>query len=250
MKIFSGNTSFIRIFILGRTFLLGFAAAIVLIGGICQITAAVTEKQPEIPPLENRPLLGPDPATYLFFEVNFVYRPKAEKEFKPLTPGSVLQSGDYYKIIFTPNNDTYVYIFQIDSAGKMYRLFPMEKFGEVIVNNFNPVKSGQTYYIPAKNKSFILDQQTGVETIYFMASQKRDAMLEAPLQQRDQQNELAIIDQLLDMADKTKNPVSVAASENARKITWQETGLTFSVLQQRLENMCDGCVYVITFTHQ
>jgi hypothetical protein len=250
MKILAVNKSFNIMVILWGTFILGFAAIIVFIGGICQVTAVITEKQPEPPLFEDRQLIMPDTSTYLFFEVNFVYRPQAENVFKPLTPGSVLHSGDYYKIIFTSQNDTYVYVFQIDSAGKMDRLFPMESFGGVTVNNFNPVKSGQTYYLPAKDKSFILDQQTGTETIYFLASQKRDEMLEAPLQRRDQRNELAIIDQLLEMADKAKNNVSVASSEIARKITWQETGLTFSVLQQRLENLCDGCVFVITFTHQ
>ncbi len=59
----------------------------------------------------------------------------------------------------------------------------MERFGEVVVNNFNPVQAGTTYYLPAESKSFMLDEQTGTETIYFLASRQRDVDLEDQYQQ-------------------------------------------------------------------
>jgi hypothetical protein len=231
-----------------RLFFWGCLAAFFIFGNQPNF-AAIAQKTSD-PSLFDQPTPQQlKPMGYFLFDVGFVYRLQNEHEFRSLTPGNVLHSGDYFKIIFTPTTDTFVYIFQIDSAGKIFRLFPMEKFGDVVVNNFNPAKTNQTYYIPAKDKSFVLDQQTGTETIYFLASQKRDPMLEAPLQQQAQ-NELAVIDQLLDLAGKMKNPATLTASETARKIVWQETGLTFSILQQRLENLCDGCVYILTFTHQ
>ncbi len=66
-----------------------------------------------------------------------------------------------------------------------------------------------------------------------------------------QKDELAIIDQLLELAEKTRDIASVVfdPDENVT-ISWQKEGLTFSVLQQHLENMCDGCVFMLTFEHR
>lgn len=199
---------------------------------------------------------------YLWFSINYVYRAGGQGNFEPLREGSVLHSGDHYKIIFTPTEDCYIYIFQIDSAQKIYQLFPMERFGEVVVNNFNPVQAGKTYYLPAESKSFVLDQQTGTETIYFLASHQRDVDLEdqyqqywQALQQPQPQNELLQeqleqLDQLLTYAMEFKGKARIITSTKEVSTTWQEAGQKFSVLQQRLENMCDGCVYVIRFEHR
>ncbi len=188
---------------------------------------------------------------YLSFDINFVYRVKADIEFQPLTEDSVLHSGDYYKIIFTPKQDSYVYIFQIDSSGKIYRLFPMKRFDGVTVDNFNPLKAGRTYYIPAEYQSFILDEQTGIERIYFLSSQKRDAALEVPIQGDNVSDELAIIDQLLELAERSKGIASVASDPaETEEVIWQEGDRQYSVLRERLQDMCDGCVYELIFEHQ
>ncbi len=114
----------------------------------------------------------------LDFKINHVYRTGGKGNVKQLTNGGALHSGDYYKIIFTPDEDCDVYIFQLDSANKLFRLFPMNRFGGVTVNNFNPVKGGKTYHIPAQDKSFELDEQKGPETIYFIATRQKDVVLE------------------------------------------------------------------------
>lgn len=196
---------------------------------------------------------------FLAFKINYVYRSGGKGEFKQLKDDSVLDSGDHYKIIFTPTKDCYVYIFQVDSANKIYQLFPMESFGGVVVNNFNPAQARRTYYIPAEKKSFILDQQTGVERIYFLSSRERDIKLEEQYQQylESQQHktnldrQLDELDQLLQYAMEVKGEADLVSDPaETEKDTWEEGGQTFSVLQRRLENMCDGCAYVLTFTHR
>jgi hypothetical protein len=221
-------------------------------------------EQPKETDLENsfRPVFTPvpdSPANYLLFKINYVYRSGGKGDFKQLTDGGVLRSGDHYKIIFTPTVTCYVYIFQIDSANKIYRLFPMESFGGVTVNNFNPVRDGKTYYIPAEKKSFVLDQQIGAEKIYFLSSRQRDPeleqqyeqYLEAQGQKSDLEQQLVQIDQVLQYAMEVRERGNVVfdPAETERN-TWEEEGQTFSVLQQRLENLCDGCVYVLTFRHE
>jgi hypothetical protein len=73
-------------------------------------------------------------------------------------------------------------------------------------------------------------------------AQQRKQGLEEQLEQIDQLLKRAIevngrADMILDPAETEMN-------------TWEEAGQTFSVLQQRLENMCDGCVHVLTFEHK
>ncbi|MGR9107450.1 MAG: hypothetical protein ACU843_11030, partial [Gammaproteobacteria bacterium] len=64
----------------------------------------------------------------LDFQVNYLYRPGGQGEPRPIENGTVLQSGDHYKIQFTPKENSYVYIFQLDSTDKIYELFPMERW--------------------------------------------------------------------------------------------------------------------------
>jgi serine/threonine protein kinase len=112
-------------------------------------------------------------------EISYSYRPIDQLNFRPLLNGGVLRSGDYYQIQFTPEQDGYVYIFQIDSGGGVYRLFPFDSsnFSQNVVNT-NPVKAGLTYFIPAQDEAFQLDEQIGQEQIHVLAFQERDMDLE------------------------------------------------------------------------
>lgn len=196
---------------------------------------------------------------YLLFKINYVYRAGGKGEFKRLKNGDVLRSGDHYKIILMAPEDCYVYIFQVDSANKVYPLFPMKSFGGVTVNNFNPVQTGKTYYIPAEVKSFILDEQQGTEKIYFLASRERDVMLEEFYQYgiiveppkgglKTQQTPSENL--FLERMKSRKIVEAVSDPAETETITWQEEGRTFSVFLRHLEDMCDGCVYVLTFKHE
>ena len=57
------------------------------------------------------------------FKLNFFYRESAGGPSKPILPGSVLHSGDHYKIVFTPHRNGYVYLFQVDSHGQFFSYF-------------------------------------------------------------------------------------------------------------------------------
>jgi len=193
----------------------------------------------------------------LDFKIDYLYRVNGKGDYKPLTHESVLQAGDYYKIIFTPTVDSYVYIFQVDSANKLFRLFPLQGFEGAATNQVNPVKGGQTYYVPAPHQSFELDEQVGTETIYFIATQQADIVIENQYQAwllAEQQNQLAKTQQLQAQLLKTlregKGPKKRLANETATPITWQEEGEDFSILQQYLKKMCNECVDTLTFKHQ
>jgi hypothetical protein len=194
----------------------------------------------------------------LQFDINYLYSPDGKRSFLPLPEDGRIYSGYYYKIIFTPKEECFVYIFQQDSSGKIQRLFPMEGFGSITLNNFNPAHADLTYYIPAKHHSFVLDNQVGEEKIYFLASRHRQAALELYQQElllaeyRKAPSYTAKVEEeiLTDIAHaEEKGYVSIEEDRYASPVSWEEEGESFSVVRQRLES-CDGCVHVLTFSHQ
>jgi cell wall-associated NlpC family hydrolase len=191
-------------------------------------------------------------------DLNYIYRANQGQD-KPqsLTEGSVLYSGDYYKIIFTPTEKTYVYIFQTDSSGKIYRLFPMDSFNGVKVSNFNPTVPGKTYFVPTPDKSFFLDYQVGEETIYFIATRTPQTEFEGDYQQiviAKESNDAAQSDlaQTKFFEEDIKyRPLATfsTATTPSNPLIWQENGEQLTIFPQRLQ-MCEGCMNRLKFWHR
>jgi hypothetical protein len=159
-------------------------------------------------------LIPPAKNTSSPLQLNYLYRPAGQGELRTLTSGSELRSGDHYKIWFTPERDSYVYIFQLDSSQAIHRLFPLESFQGVAVNQSNPVRAGREYHLPAENKAFELDDQTGQEKIYVLTFQQPNTALErlydALEQARQQQNTTRIADLQMSLLNELQKSVSAA----------------------------------------
>jgi hypothetical protein len=176
-----------------------------------------------------------------------VVRSQGRGDFRQIRNGDILQSGDQYKIVLTPQFNGYVYIFQLDSSSHIQQLFPFDQ-------HLNPVQAGQTYYAPAQNFSFELDTLRGTETIYVLASRTRDVALEqqyqailaAKSQQPDSQEQAAHTRFLQSVRGRG---MAAVIPDQRKTVHWQEHGQQFSTLQQRLE-FCHACVMTLTFQHQ
>ncbi len=79
--------------------------------------------------------------------------------------GAVLRSGDNIQVHFSANADCNVYILIFDSQKKASRLFPDQK---IVMSN--KVKANMDYSVPPGDQWFYLDEHTGTETIYVLAS--------------------------------------------------------------------------------
>jgi outer membrane protein OmpA-like peptidoglycan-associated protein len=79
---------------------------------------------------------------------------------------STLQSGDTYRIYAHPGSACFVYIYQVDSKGKGAWLFPRND-----IQDKNPLIQND-YWFPSRNTTFKLDESSGSETIYLVASRK------------------------------------------------------------------------------
>lgn len=83
----------------------------------------------------------------------------------PITTGSILYSNDCFRICFKTFQRAHVYFLVKDSSGEAYSLFPHRK-----IQLRNPVQPELMYEIPMENVYFCLDDKTGIETIYILAS--------------------------------------------------------------------------------
>jgi hypothetical protein len=92
--------------------------------------------------------------------------------------GSILYSGQNYQVGFRPHARSYVYVYQIDSAGNIFKLFPGSSYLDPDERFDNPVEPGKLYWIPKKNGWLVLDKQEGEEKIFVVASRSRNAKLE------------------------------------------------------------------------
>ena len=111
----------------------------------------------------------------LNIDVAFVYSPTGRSSQRLMQNGATLQTGDHYKIVIMPDKDCYMYLFQVDSAGRLYMLFPLDDLG---ITATNPVGDGEPYFLPGAEDSFILDEQTGLEKIFLLASHQKDPVVE------------------------------------------------------------------------
>ena len=82
--------------------------------------------------------------------------------------GDRLTQRDNYKVVFQSNIPCYIYIVQLDSTGKMDTIFPSR-----YSRGGNPVDSTANYSVPADENWFYLNENKGIETIYFIASKER-----------------------------------------------------------------------------
>jgi hypothetical protein len=194
-------------------------------------------------------------SSLLSFEINYVYRTAGVGELRTIKNGDRLKSGDHYKIVFTPDKDCYVYIFQVDSSGQIFQLFPMKSFRGVPVNQFNPVKQGKKYVLPSPDKAFLLDKKVGIERLYFIASLEQNKELEslyAELTTAVKRNNSSGVKDTRSKLDKyfRRRGIQVVSSKKSTKVPWRETGDLFLVMSQRLENLSKESIHLLEFVHQ
>ena len=194
-------------------------------------------------------------------DVKFLYYRNGEDNYKTLKEGSVLyRKKDFLKIIFTPSQRAYVYIFSKGSSGNIYRIFPMRAFKGKVVNNFNPVLPSRDYYIPKKDKAFSLGGSPGKETLYFIVSKHAEVELESQysdiLQARAIKNPASEViasrafeEELLsrDTTDIVYDPISEKQGQQPAPVyEISEAGKRFVVMRDRLLG-CEGCVSRVTY---
>ena len=128
----------------------------------------------------------------------------------PVRNGMVLYSNDNYAIYFKPGRTCYMYVFQEDSTGKVYRLFPNTTYG----TETNPVIKGTEYWVPSRDTWLYLDENVGKERIYVIASVERSQKLASLANASN--NTPAVSRETFSDTIKTMGPAGVRASRVSR----------------------------------
>jgi len=85
--------------------------------------------------------------------------------------------GDNLKIQFVANSECYVYAVWIDATAWTTPIFPKSEGGSFE----NPVTAGELYSVPTGNNWWHLDEERGIENLYFVASREPMAELDQTL---------------------------------------------------------------------
>jgi len=94
-------------------------------------------------------------------------------KFEAITRDTVIKSGDQIKFFLRVENKCYVYLIYQSSQGDLSVLFPY-RF-KLLDNGYQISKN---YYIPKGNQWFELDEYTGTEKFYLLATANRLVELE------------------------------------------------------------------------
>ncbi len=79
--------------------------------------------------------------------------------------GDTLTSSDLFSVEFITRESMYLYVFHVESDGKMTRIYPNDYFS----SQGNPVAPNRVYRIPEERKWLQLDENKGVEHIVLLA---------------------------------------------------------------------------------
>ncbi len=110
-------------------------------------------------------------------------RRRGAREFTRLKDGDTLTSRvDDYRVVAKATSPGYLYLFQVDTAGKIDWLFPRNATSPHSYGS-NPLVSGQSIQVPSteSGSTLYLDSTVGVEHIYAVFSATRWPRLEGAL---------------------------------------------------------------------
>jgi hypothetical protein len=75
-------------------------------------------------------------------------------------------SDDNYRLRLEPAGECHIYAFQRTSSGVLVQLFPNDTYSDVQ----NPLRQGETYFLPSEPNWFYLDADGGKERLYIIAA--------------------------------------------------------------------------------
>jgi hypothetical protein len=100
--------------------------------------------------------------------------------WRSLPNGAALTSGDRYRVEVRSGSAGHLYVFQVDSRGKLDVIFP--RFPEAqFSTGQNPVAEGDTITLPDEERAFHLDDHLGVEQVYAVVTPARWQGIETAL---------------------------------------------------------------------
>ena len=120
------------------------------------------------------------PTPWSPFAVNFGIVKEDQGKILLMDDNATLFPYDNLALILRPEQTSYVYMWQIDSSGRVLRLFPNAEFND----HSNPVPEGAEVWLPSadtRHRWFHLDLQAGKEEFILVAAARPIAEVERAL---------------------------------------------------------------------
>lgn len=167
-----------------------------------------------------------------------------------LISGGKLISGDHYKVVVQPEQDCYLYVFQLDSGGRLFPLFP--RFGEKNKVS-NPVKGNVVYEFPGERDYFFLDDRRGDEQIIFYSTAEPDSLIERNLRllaTKLTDEEQRTVEKELLTYFTTKDVVIESDPGEGEEIVLNSKNGPSQVRMNRVQKLSRDKLYIFPFQHQ
>ena len=118
--------------------------------------------------------------------ISLLVRHDGSEEPENVADGATLSAADSYFLEIEPSSTGSIYVFQIDSEGKLAVLFPAQA-GVFFSSGSNPVAAGKMLRVPAaeKGRGLRLDNTLGIEHVYIILNAEPWVELEAALLRHD-----------------------------------------------------------------
>jgi hypothetical protein len=141
-----------------------------------KVTGVSTEVEAALKQVYTAKLEGADPAA----SVIVAFRRGDDQPWQMLKDGQDLSSADQYRVLFRPQEPAHVYLFQLDSRGKLDFIFPKNKANQHSMGS-NPVAAGDWSGVPAEGQAFHLDDNVGIEHLFVVVTREPWSALEQTL---------------------------------------------------------------------
>lgn len=105
---------------------------------------------------------------FLEFDVLKMRETAGEYQTAKIKNGNMVSIRDNWKISFTPRERCFIYIFKIETTGKIFPIFPRKEFSL----QTNPLTPNQTHFIPPIKKWLPFNKGYGKEAIILSAFMK------------------------------------------------------------------------------
>ena len=159
---------------------------------------------------------GGEPGVRLLWSCGALLGQGSDQRLIAVDKTTVMHAGDQLKFYFEPQTDCYIYFLYYSSQGDLHLLFPSRLSSPKL-------SPGMKHYIPSEKGWFELDEVTGVEKFYLLASasklEKFESLYQNHLQISDPADIKASIDSIFSEMKKLKRQhrtLSTVAERPAR----------------------------------
>jgi hypothetical protein len=146
-----------------------------------------------------------------------------------LGPGSVLHSGGRYVVGLAAHTEIFAYLFQMDSDGGLYRLFPLP--GELSL-----LEEAEEVWLPGGGLWLELDQRTGWERLLLVISE--DPLLDL------EEASVGVVPPAVFITNRPK-----AGEDRDGVLTADYGGRSFAVGRRLIYTNQSSAVYILEFRH-